>query len=90
LEQLKNKKAAGLDLIKSELLKNADEEVKKILYNKIQNCYLTEGIPSEFTISKLFTILKKGNATECANYRTLILISHTSKILLNIIKTQKE
>lgn len=78
LEKLKNKKAAGPDLIKSELLKNADEEVKNILFNKIQNCYLTGNIPSDFMISKLVTIPKKGNATECANYRTLSLLSHTS------------
>ena len=74
--------------MKSELLKNADEEVKKIIYEKIQDCYITGNIPNNFTISKLVTIPKKGNATECANYRTLSLISHTSKILLNIIKNR--
>lgn len=52
MEQLKNKKAAGPDLIKSELLKNADEEVKKILYNKIQDT-LTGDIPSDFMVNKL-------------------------------------
>jgi len=88
LEQFKNKKAAGSDLIKSELLKNADEEVKKLLYNKIQNCYLTGDIPSDITTSKLVMIPKNGNATKCNNYRTLSLLSHTSKMLLNIVNNR--
>lgn len=45
--------------MKSELLKNADEEVKNIIYEKIQDCYVTRNIPNDFTISKLVTIPKK-------------------------------
>ena len=29
---------------------------------------------------------KKGNAKECSNYRTIALISHTSKIMLKILQ----
>ena len=29
--------------------------------------------------------LKKGNAKECSNYRTVALISHTSKVMLKIL-----
>ena len=28
---------------------------------------------------------KKGNAKECSNYHTIVLISHTSKVMLKII-----
>ena len=31
-------------------------------------------------------IPKKGNAKECSNYRTVALISHTSKVLLKILQ----
>ena len=31
-------------------------------------------------------ILKKGNAKECSNYRTIAFISHTSKIMLKILQ----
>ena len=30
------------------------------------------------------SILKKGNAKECSNYRTIVLISHASKVMLKI------
>jgi hypothetical protein len=43
-------------------------------------------IPQEFVQSKMITLPKKGNATECSNYRTISLVSHASKVLLNIIK----
>ena len=31
---------------------------------------------------------KKGNAKECSNYRTIVLISHASKVMLNIIQAR--
>ena len=37
-------------------------------------------------LEKVFIpILKKGNAKECSNYRTIALISHASKIMLKIL-----
>ena len=30
----------------------------------------------------------KGNTKECANYRTIALISHTSKIMLKILQAR--
>ena len=33
-------------------------------------------------------IPKKGNAKECSNYRTIALISHTSKVMLNILQAK--
>ena len=31
---------------------------------------------------------KKGNAKECSNYRTMALISHTSKVMLKILQAR--
>ena len=33
-------------------------------------------------------IPKKGNARECSNYRTIVLISHTSKVMLKIFQAR--
>ena len=33
-------------------------------------------------------IPKKGNAKECSNYRTIALISHTSKMMLKILQAR--
>ena len=32
------------------------------------------------------SVYKKGNAKECSNYRTIALISHTSKVMLKIFQ----
>jgi len=38
--------------------------------------------------SVFIPIPKKGNAKECSNYRTIALISHTSKVMLQILQTR--
>ena len=37
-------------------------------------------------MSVFIPIPKKGNAKECSNYRTIALISHTSKVMLKILQ----
>ena len=38
---------------------------------------------------KVFILIpKKGNAKECSNYRTIALISHTSKVMLKILQVR--
>ena len=39
-------------------------------------------------MSRFIPILKKGNAKECSNYYTIILISHASKIMLKILQAR--
>ena len=38
--------------------------------------------------SVFIPILRKGNAKECSNYRTIALISHASKVMLNILQAR--
>ena len=38
--------------------------------------------------SVFIPIPKKGNAKECSNYRTIALISHTSKVTLKILQAR--
>ena len=38
--------------------------------------------------SVFIPIPKKGNAKECSNYQTIVLISHTSKVMLKILQAR--
>ena len=38
--------------------------------------------------SILIQILKKGSTKECANHQTIILISHTRKVMLQILQAK--
>src|SRR6218665_4152772 len=51
-------------------------------------------VPEEWTKSLIMTIPKKGDRTECKNYRTIELMSHIVKVLmivlLNRLRAQTE
>ena len=38
--------------------------------------------------SVFIPIPKKGNAKECSNYHTIVLISHVSKVMLKILQAR--
>ena len=38
--------------------------------------------------SVFIPIPKKGNAKECSNYRTIVLISHASKLMIKILQAR--
>ena len=42
--------------------------------------------PQDWKRSVFLPIPMKGNAKECSNYRTITLISHASKVMLNILQ----
>ena len=42
--------------------------------------------PQDWKKSVFIPIPKKGNAKECSNYHTTALISHTTKVMLRILK----
>lgn len=88
LKTLSEKKATGIDEIPAEMLKCMNESTKDKMFKIVNDCYETGEIPKDFVQSKCITIPKKGNANNCSNYRTISLLSHASKILLNIIKNR--
>ena len=44
--------------------------------------------PSDWKKSIFIPLFKKGDRQDCANYRTIALISHTSKVLLKVIQNR--
>jgi len=85
LKSMKPDKAAGPDGLPTELLKLGGESVVRALHKIIQVVWQTGKWPEDWTQSTFVPLYKKGDPTECANYRTISLISHSSKVLLKII-----
>ena len=48
----------------------------------------TQQEPWDWKRSIFIPIPKKGNPKECSNYRTIALISHTSKVMLKILQAR--
>ena len=42
--------------------------------------------PKDWKRSVFIPIPKKGNAKDCSNYHTIVLISHPSKVMLKILQ----
>ena len=59
-----------------------------MLHSICQQIWKTQQWPQNWKRSVFILIPKKGNAKECSNYRTIALVSHTSKVTLKILQTR--
>ena len=58
------------------------------LHSICQQIWKTQQWPRDWKRSVFIPIPKKGNARDCSNYRTIVLISHTSKVMLKILQAR--
>ena len=82
------KKATGGDGIPVELFQILKDDAVKVLCSICQQIWKTQQWPQDWKRSVFILIPKKGNAKECSNYRTIALISHTSKVMFKILQAR--
>ena len=85
IQKLKNNKSPGSDAVPGEAIKAGGEYLEQELYQIIKMAWEIEEIPKEWTKSIIATIAKKGDQKECENYRTISMLNHTAKVMLNIV-----
>ena len=85
IKSLKNGKSPGIDNVPGELLKGGGGALNDIITKLCQKVWSTNQWPDVWPTYLIIPIPKKGDLKKCSNYRTISLISHTSKILLRII-----
>ena len=81
-------KASGGDGIPAELFQVLKGDAVKVLHSICQQIWKTQQWPQDWKRSVFTVIPKKGNAKECSNYHTTVLISHASKIMLKILQSR--
>ena len=59
---------------------------KPLLCSISQQIWKIQQWPQDWKRSVFIPVLKKGSAKECSDYRTVVLISHASKIMLKILQ----
>ena len=59
-----------------------------MLHSICQQIWKTQQWPHDWKRSVFIPIPKKGNPKECSNYRTIALISYTSKVMLKILQAR--
>ena len=81
-------KAGEGDGIPAELFQILKNDAVKVLHSICQQIWKTHQWPQDWKMSVFISIPKKGNAKECSNYRTIALISHTSKVMHKILQAR--
>ena len=79
-------KASEGDGIPAELLQILKDDVVKALHSIYGQIWKTQQWPQDWKKPVFIPISKKGNATECSNYHTVVFISHASKVMLKILQ----
>ena len=81
-------KTTGDDGIPVELFQILKDDAVKVLHSICQQIWKTQQWPQDWKRSVFIPVPKKSNAKECSNYRTIALISHTSKVMLKILQAR--
>ena len=77
-------KASGGDGIPVELFQILKDDAVKVLHSLCQQIWKTQQWPQDWKRSVFIPLPKKGKTKKCSNYHTIVLISHTSQVMLKI------
>jgi len=83
-------KPPGTDNINAELLQAAGPRMTKRIQELILNIWRSEKMPNEWNKSIICPIYKKGEKTECSNYRGISLLNTVYKILATAINNRSK
>ena len=81
-------KASGGDGMPAQLFHILKDDAVKGLHSKCQQIWKTQQWPQNWKRSVFIPIPRKGNAKECSNYRTIVIILHINKVMLKILQAR--
>ena len=88
LGNITTNKTSGGDGSPAKLFQILKEDAVKVLHSICQQIWKIQQWPQDWKRSVFIPIPKKGNAKDCSNYHTIVLISHTSKVVPQILQTR--
>ena len=83
--KLKNNKSPGEDRISAEMCKALGELGVNSLLELVNNVWQEEQVPADWRRGVIVRIPKKGDLSNCSNWRGITLLSVIGKILSNVI-----
>ena len=78
LGSITTNKASGGDGFPVELFQILKDDAAKVLHSMCQHIWKTQQWPQDWKRSVFIPIPKKGNAKECSNYCTVVIISQAN------------
>ena len=88
IKSMKNGKAPGADGVTAEMLKIDEDETPKLLTEIFEEIWQEEELPQSWKLGLIVKLPKKGDLTNCNNWRGITLLSLTSKIFSKIIQNR--
>jgi hypothetical protein len=85
IAKLKNYKSSGSDEIPTELIQAGAKMLLSAIHKLINSVWIKKELPDQWKGSIIVPIHKKGDKTDCNNYRGISLPSTSYKILSNIL-----
>jgi hypothetical protein len=83
--KLKRYKSPGVDQIPAEMIQAGGETLRSEIHKLIKLIWNKEELPHQWKESVVVPIHRKGDKTDCSNYRGISLLSNSHKILSNIL-----
>ena len=85
IRQLKTGKTAGLDEVIAEAIKTDGKPILSQLRSLLPMTWHSDNIPNAWKKGLIVPLFKKGDNTECKNYRGVSLLSSVDKIFMKVI-----
>ncbi len=85
LKNIKLKKSPGPDGLLPEVLVHGGNNLRSLLLKIFNAFWVTESVPSDMIDANIFILFKKGDRSQCGNYRGISLLSVAGKIFSDII-----
>ena len=81
-------KASGGDGIPVELFQILNDDAVKVPHSIRQPIWKSQQWPQDWKMSVFIPIPKKGNAKECSDHHTIVLLSHSNKVIFKILQAR--
>ena len=78
-------KAPGDDQVTAEMIQVEKELTPKLLHRIFQQIWMKEELPGEWSSGLIIKLPKKGDLSQCSNWRGIMLLSVTSKVFSRIL-----
>jgi hypothetical protein len=89
IEKLISYKSPGIDQIPAELIQAGGKTLRSEIHKMINCIWNKQELPEQWKESIIVPIYKKGDKTDCSNYRGISLLLTSYKILSNILLSRK-
>ncbi|KAJ8397572.1 hypothetical protein AAFF_G00438480 [Aldrovandia affinis] len=85
IKSLKNNKAPGLNKVSAELLKHGREVIVESLTHLFNLIWHSEDVPADWRSGVIVTLPKKGNLSDCNNWRGITLLCIPGKVFCSVL-----